>query len=115
LVGKNFAEVVMDASKSVLVEFYAPWCGHCKSLAPIYSELAKKVKSFENIVIAKMDATENEVEGVGIQGFPTIKYFPKGSSEKSPVDYNGGRTVDDFIKFLTEKGDLKEGATKEEL
>lgn len=105
----------MDASKDVLVKFYAPWCGHCKSLAPIYAELAQKLKSYDNIVIAKIDSTENEVEGVGIQGFPTLKYFPKGTTEKVAVDYDGGRTVDDFVKYLSEKGALKAGITKEEL
>lgn len=43
LVGKNFDSLVMNNDKDVLVEFYAPWCGHCKQLAPIYDELAKKL------------------------------------------------------------------------
>lgn len=45
-VGKNFEELIMDADKDVLIEFYAPWCGHCKSLAPKYEELAEKVEFF---------------------------------------------------------------------
>jgi len=44
VVGKNFDEIVNDDSKDVLVEFYAPWCGHCKSLAPKYEELGEKVR-----------------------------------------------------------------------
>lgn len=109
LVGKNFAEVALDETKSVLVEFYAPWCGHCKQLAPIWDELGENFKDQTDIVIAKMDSTANELEEVKIQSFPTIKFFPKGSKEI--VDYNGERTLDGFTKFLESGG--KSDATEE--
>merc|ERR1712156_478737 len=98
LVGKNFQEVALNAEKDVLVEFYAPWCGHCKQLVPIWDELGEKYKDHETIVIAKMDSTANELEEVKVQGFPTIKLFKKGTNEI--VDYNGDRTVEGFSKFL---------------
>lgn len=99
LVGKNFDSIVLDDSKDVLVEFYAPWCGHCKKLTPIYDELAKNLKHNTNLVIAKMDATANEVESVSIQGFPTIKFWPAGKKDQ-PIDFNGDRTVEGFTTFL---------------
>merc|ERR1712154_41275 len=109
LVGKNFQEVALNAEKDVLVEFYAPWCGHCKQLVPIWDELGEKYKDHETIVIAKMDSIANEVEEVKVQGFPTIKLFKKGTNEI--VDYNGDRTEEGFSKFLEElpaKADVKD-------
>jgi protein disulfide isomerase family A protein 3 len=103
VVAKNFDEIVNDKSKDVLIEFYAKWCGHCKSLAPKYDELAKKLKKENSLVIAKMDATENDVPSpYEVKGFPTIYFAPKNSKD-SPRKYEGGREVDDFIKYLAKE------------
>jgi len=99
LVGKSFDSIVLDDTKDVLVEFYAPWCGHCKKLTPIYDELAKNLRHNSNLVIAKMDSTANEVESVSIQGFPTIKFWPAGK-KSAPLDFEGDRTVEGFTKYL---------------
>merc|ERR1712241_617176 len=98
LVGKNFHEVAMNPEKDVLVEFYAPWCGHCKQLAPVWDKLGEKYADHTSIVIAKMDSTANELEEIKVQGFPTIKLFKKETNEI--VDYNGERTEAGFSKFL---------------
>lgn len=98
-VARNFDEVVSD-DKDTLIEFYAPWCGHCKKLAPIYDELGEKMKDESGVTIAKMDATANDVpSGFEVRGFPTIFFVPKGRKQ-SPVTYQGGREVDDFVKYL---------------
>lgn len=94
LVGKNWNDIVQDANKDVLVKYYAPWCGHCKALAPTWDELAKDVEGIEDLVIAKFDATVNEVAGLEIRGYPTLKFYPKDN--KAGVDYDAGRDLPDF-------------------
>jgi len=112
LVSTNFDEVAFDKTKDVLVEFYAPWCGHCKQLAPIYDELAEKFKDNESILIAKMDSTLNELEHTKIQSFPTIKLFKKDSNDV--VEYSGERTLAGMSKFLESGGTYGQSADEEE-
>jgi len=100
VVGKNFNEIVNDETKDVLIEFYAPWCGHCKTLEPKYNELGEKLKEVEDIVIAKMDATANDVNApFNVKGFPTIYWAPKGG-KSNPQVYQGGREMKDFLEFI---------------
>jgi len=107
VVGKTFDEIVMDETKDVLIEFYAPWCGHCKSLAPKWTELAEKVKDDEDIIVAKIDATANDSPSqFGVTGFPTIYWAPKGNKQ-APKKYSGGREVADFAKFLKDNASSK--------
>jgi len=102
IVGHTWEEEVKANSKNVFVEYYAPWCGHCKKLAPIWEELAQKYSGNENIVIGKVDVTANDTPE-DIQGFPTLIFYPAGSKD-SPVPYQGERTIDAFESFLAEKG-----------
>eukprot|EP01117_Protostelium_nocturnum_P005110 TRINITY_DN1855_c0_g1_i1.p1 TRINITY_DN1855_c0_g1~~TRINITY_DN1855_c0_g1_i1.p1 ORF type:complete len:513 (+),score=159.23 TRINITY_DN1855_c0_g1_i1:227-1540(+) len=101
VVGSTFDEIVLDESKDVLLEIYAPWCGHCKNLEPIWKDLGKHLKDVENVVIAKMDGTLNDSPSAAfkVTGFPTILLVP-AHNKASPIKFQGSRTVEEFESFL---------------
>uniref|UniRef100_A0A164X3Y2 Thioredoxin domain-containing protein n=1 Tax=Daucus carota subsp. sativus TaxID=79200 RepID=A0A164X3Y2_DAUCS len=104
VVRDSIQDVVFNSGKNVLIEFYAPWCGHCKKLAPILDEVAVSFENDADVIIAKFDATTNDVpsEVFDVQGFPTL-YFRSASG--TVVPYEGDRTKDDFIEFIQKNRD----------
>lgn len=116
VVGKTFDSIVMDPKKDVLIEFYAPWCGHCKQLEPVYTALGKKYKGHKSLVIAKMDATANDVtsDRYKVEGFPTIYFAPSGD-KKNPIKFeDGNRDLEHLSKFV-EQHATAPSRTREEL
>jgi len=111
VVAHNFEEIVNDPTKDVLLEFYAPWCGHCKKLSPVYDELASDLKdSFPNVVVAKMDATANDVNPkFQVRGFPTIKLF-LAKDKQNPIDYEGDRSLEDMTEFIEDRAQVSDFA-----
>jgi protein disulfide-isomerase A1 len=115
IVADMFDDFVLNGGKFVLVEGYAPWCGHCKSLEPIYKELAEYYLPLsDKLVIGKMDGTTNEHAKFPVKGFPTIRLFKPGQSNY--VEYEGGRTLNDFISFIKKETGLEitKGTPKKE-
>lgn len=113
IVGKTFEEIALDPTKDVLVKFYAPWCGHCKKLAPIWDKLGEEFAAVEDLVIAKFDATTNEADGVEVQSYPTLTFYPKDN--KAGVPYEGGRELDDIKKWLEENSSALKSVPTEDL
>lgn len=74
-----------------MIEFFAPWCGHCKALAPEYEKAAKALEGIIHVGAVDMDANPSVGSPYGVKGFPTLKFF--GDNKSSPVDYNGERTA----------------------
>lgn len=107
VVGKSFESIVLDATKDVLIEFYAPWCGHCKSLAPKYEKLGEMFADSPSVVIAKIDATENDTP-VDIRGFPTLMFYP-ADDKANPLTYEGDRTEQAMAAWIRDNAATLKG------
>ncbi|CVK89593.1 probable protein disulfide-isomerase precursor [Fusarium mangiferae] len=108
LLPSNFDDIVLKSGKPTLVEFFAPWCGHCKTLAPVWEDLANTYEyAKDKVQIAKVDADAQRELGkrFGIQGFPTLKFFDGKSSK--PQDYKSGRDLESLTNFIVEKTGVK--------
>jgi protein disulfide-isomerase A1 len=98
LVGKTFNHIVINSSKNVLVEFYDPLCNHCQYLAPIYEKIAIYFKDVNNILITKIDYTTNEVEGIEIKKFPTIKFYSvNDKTNPEDVEFANLKILADYL------------------
>jgi len=99
----NFEEVVLNSGKFVFVEFFAPWCGHCKTLAPKWDKLSAIFGNDKNVVIGKVDATKNEklASKYGVSGYPTLFFFQP--NDATPNKYEEARELDTLISFVNSK------------
>ena len=91
-----------EDSTETFALFYAPWCGHCKSLMPVWDSL-KETNKFK---MEKIDCDENQelAKTHEVQGFPTIKYLPNGiNSSKDSLEYEGDRSEEDLVAFFKNK------------
>jgi len=93
-------EATVNPEPLILVEFFAPWCGHCKALAPHYEEAATALKE-KGIKLAKVDCVEQAdfCQAKGIQGYPTLKVYRKGEDS----EYSGPRKADGIISYMTKQ------------
>ncbi|CUI15335.1 protein disulfide isomerase, putative [Bodo saltans] len=101
VVGSTFDDLVINSGKDVLIEFYAPWCGHCKKLQPTFEQVAKELKDVDGIRIAQIDAGENDFNTklFTVSGFPTLYFVPANGSPKL---FEGSRSVMGILNFLKE-------------
>lgn len=90
-----------------IVEFYAPWCGHCQNLKPAYEKAAKNLEGLAKVAAVNCDEDENKplCGQFGVQGFPTLKVIRPGPKKGKPVveDYQGERKAKPIVEFVVDK------------
>ena len=102
LTGCTFDETVNASDKPILVDFWAEWCGPCKMIAPILSEIAAEQK--DNLVIAKLNVDDHGdiAQRFGVMSIPTLLVFDKGEMKKRMVGAKGkGALLQELSEFLT--------------
>eukprot|EP00878_Enallax_costatus_P001518 GHUV01001669.1.p1 GENE.GHUV01001669.1~~GHUV01001669.1.p1 ORF type:complete len:459 (+),score=78.64 GHUV01001669.1:164-1540(+) len=86
-----------------MVEFYAPWCGHCQALKPAWEQAAKALKGIVNVAAVDCDEHKSLAGEHGVQGFPTIKFFYVSDGKIKSSSYNGGRSAKEIVAFAMDK------------
>lgn len=102
LTDSNFEDLVLNSDDIWLVEFFAPWCGHCKNLEPEWAKAATELKG--KVKLGALDATvhQSTAQKYQVRGYPTIKYFGPGSKSNAE-EYDGGRTASDIVQWALNK------------
>ncbi|KAI2641010.1 thioredoxin-domain-containing protein [Xylaria nigripes] len=105
---KNYERLIAKSNHTSVVEFYAPWCGHCQNLKPAYEKAAKNLEGLAKVAAVNCDEEENKplCGAMGVQGFPTLKIVRPGKKKGSkPVveDYQGPRSAKAIVDAVVDK------------
>ena len=103
LIGKKYKQDVLDNDKDVVIYFYAPWCEKCKNFYPKYERLARKLRNKnKNLLFAKMDATENDIEYFTVNKYPTIKFYPGNKKNLAPIHIGNKLSIVEMLDIIKE-------------
>ncbi|KAH9827084.1 disulfide isomerase [Teratosphaeria destructans] len=108
---RSYRTLIEKSNHTSIVEFYAPWCGHCKALQPHYERAAKQLKGLAQVAAVNCDAEENKpfCGQMGVQGFPTLKIVKPGRVKDGkrgrPIveDYQGAREAKAIVDAVIDK------------
>jgi len=94
---KNFEEEVLQSEKTVLVDFYADWCGPCRMLAPIMQEIASENNDIK-VVKVNIDESQDLAEKYDVMSIPTTVVIKNGQEIDRTVGYVGKETILNMVK-----------------
>jgi protein disulfide isomerase len=106
VVGRTFDEIVTQSNKHVMLFFYAPWCQTSKALMPLWDKLAEMYREYDEVTIAKMDATKNEAKGIHVKSYPTIYFYKSGDKPRHEEFDEKKKDLASFIRFIGERTKL---------
>ncbi|EME44332.1 hypothetical protein DOTSEDRAFT_71986 [Dothistroma septosporum NZE10] len=105
--GRSYDSLIAKSNHTAIVEFYAPWCGHCKNLQPAYEKAAKSLAGLARVAAVNCDEETNKplCGSMGVQGFPTLKIVKPGKKPGKPIveDYNGPRAAKGIVDAVIDK------------
>lgn len=99
VVGKSFHDIVIHTDQHVVIMLYAPWCKHSKAFAPDYNKVSTYYGEKDDILITKMDASANEIEGLEVKSYPTILIY-LSNDKANPIEFTGQSRFSDLVKFI---------------
>eukprot|EP00667_Euglena_gracilis_P023228 EG_transcript_26168 len=104
----SFDNLVYSSGKRAFIKFFAPWCGHCKSMKPAWDTLGGEYAGSSSVLIADVDCTEEQAlcKRFGVSGYPTVKYWGE-DSPKEGSDYSQGRDLESLRNFVKENLEVK--------
>ena len=103
---QNFQSEVLDSSTPVLVDFWAPWCGPCRTMVPVVDELAGEVGDGFKVVKVNIDDSPNSAAGFGVSSIPPLMVFKGGEVLERLVGVLGSKSQSHALKklFLFQEG-----------